>query len=109
MIYGFEVAFFSWYFSNGFQASVAWVQLLFGVVDFFHLRFALVNPGPFCASVVHLLFQLSQRRSISIYIYIESFVLAPESESSFCAFFTSSSCLAAFSLFMSCWLLCAFL
>ena len=88
MIYGFEAAFFSWYFSNGFQASVALVQLLFGVVDFFHLRFALVNPGPFCASVVHLLFQLSQRRSIYIYIDIESFVLlAPESESSFCAFF----------------------
>ena len=48
------------------------VQLLFGVVDFFHLRFGLVNPGPFCASVVDLLFQVSQRR----FIYIERIVRA---------------------------------
>jgi hypothetical protein len=57
-------------------------------VDFFHPRFALVNPGSFCASVVDLLFQVSQRGSI----YIESFVLlAPASESTFCGFFNSSS------------------
>ena len=88
MIYRFEAAFFSSYFSNGFQASFGLVQLVFGVVDFFHLRFALVNPGPFCASVVDLLFQVSQRRSI-YNIYLESFVLlAPESESAFGAFFT---------------------
>ncbi len=102
MIYGFEAAFFSSYFSNGFQASFGLVQLVFGVVDFFHLRFALVNPGPFCTNVVDLLFQVSQRRSIYIEIERESLVLlAPESESAFCAFFTSSSGLAAFSLFKS--------
>ena len=85
MIYGFEAAFFSWSCSNAFHASSAWVQLLFGVVDFFHLRFALVNPGPFCASVVDLLFQVSQHRSISNILDIS------ESESAFCAFCTSSS------------------
>src|SRR5262249_2835906 len=79
------------------------VRVLFGVVEFFHLRFALIqsrpilrlrrcssfpsqpaplyiyrfSPGRFCACVVALLFQVSQRRSI--YIERESFVLlAPD-------------------------------
>src|SRR5437667_6460830 len=71
MIYGFEAAFFSCYFSKRLPSVCGLVQLLFAVVDFFHLRFALVNPGPFCASVVDLLFQVSQRRSLSLYIYRE--------------------------------------
>jgi hypothetical protein len=96
MIYGFEAAFFSSNFSKRLSSVFGLVQLLFSVVDFFHLRFALINPGPFCASVVDLLFQVSQRRFIYItYIYIrerESLVLlAPESEGTFCAFFPSSS------------------
>ena len=69
MIYGFEAAFFSWSFSNGFQASLALSNSFSAIVDFFHLRFALVNPGPFCASVVDLLFQVSQRRVALYLIY----------------------------------------
>ena len=66
MIYGFEVAFVSWYFSNDFQASVALVQLFFGVVDFFHLRFALVNPPAHFAPALFIFF--SSSASAALYI-----------------------------------------
>src|SRR5205823_12886688 len=93
MIYGFEAAFFSWYFSNGFQASLAWGPTPFRRRGLFSSPLCPRQSRPILRQRCSSSFPaqpapLYQRRSIYIDIDIESFVLlAPESESSFCAFF----------------------
>ena len=63
MIYGFEAAFFSSSFSNAFQASLALSNSFSASWTFFISALPSYNPGPFCASVVDLLFQVSQRHA----------------------------------------------